>query len=100
MSLKKGAPSVARAKRQRAGKTAAQSVAPAARTRQQHVVLVPGFVGFDALGQVNYYSGVTELFHRGPKLPSSGSLWLHYSILYAASASSARALADNGWSST
>lgn len=26
-----------------------------------HVILVPGFAGFDALGQVSYYFGVTEL---------------------------------------
>jgi len=28
-----------------------------------HVVLIPGFGGFDALGQVEYYAGVTRLFH-------------------------------------
>jgi len=27
-----------------------------------HVVLIPGFGGFDALGQVEYYAGVTRLF--------------------------------------
>lgn len=27
-----------------------------------HVILVPGFGGFDALGQLNYYSGVTNQF--------------------------------------
>ncbi|MEY4582188.1 MAG: hypothetical protein RL701_6891, partial [Pseudomonadota bacterium] len=27
-----------------------------------HIVLVPGFVGFDALGQLEYYSGVTAEF--------------------------------------
>ncbi len=27
-----------------------------------HIVLVPGFGGFDALGKVEYYSGVTRLF--------------------------------------
>lgn len=28
-----------------------------------HAVLVPGFAGFDALGQIEYYAGVTERFH-------------------------------------
>jgi triacylglycerol esterase/lipase EstA (alpha/beta hydrolase family) len=27
-----------------------------------HIVFIPGFGGFDALGGVNYYAGVTELF--------------------------------------
>ncbi len=38
------------------------------RTRS-HIVLIPGFGGFDALGQVEYYSGVTDLFRewRGEK---------------------------------
>lgn len=31
-----------------------------------HVVLVPGFGGFDALGQLEYYSGVTRVFDRLP----------------------------------
>jgi hypothetical protein len=29
---------------------------------RHHIVLVPGFAGFDALGQLEYYSGVTPLF--------------------------------------
>ncbi len=29
-----------------------------------HIVLVPGFGGFDALGQVEYYAGVTSLFRK------------------------------------
>lgn len=29
-----------------------------------HVVLVPGFAGFDALGQLEYYAGVTDAYHR------------------------------------
>jgi hypothetical protein len=35
-----------------------------------HVVLVPGFGGFDALGQIEYYAGVTPVFrewHRQPE---------------------------------
>jgi hypothetical protein len=29
---------------------------------RHHFVLVPGFVGFDALGQLDYYAGVTQVF--------------------------------------
>ncbi len=29
-----------------------------------HVVLVPGFAGFDALGQLEYYAGVTDAYRR------------------------------------
>ena len=29
-----------------------------------HIVLVPGFGGFDALGQVHYYAGITSLFRK------------------------------------
>ncbi len=32
-----------------------------------HIVLVPGFCGFDALGQLEYYSGVTPQFRRWKK---------------------------------
>ena len=39
--------------------------APATRC---HIVLVPGFGGFDALGQVEYYAGITRLFQQW-KLP-------------------------------
>ena len=28
-----------------------------------HIVLIPGFAGFDALGQLEYYGGLTELFN-------------------------------------
>jgi triacylglycerol lipase len=31
-------------------------------TARTHIVLVPGFVGFDALGQLEYYAGVTDAF--------------------------------------
>lgn len=39
-----------------------------------HVVLVPGFAGFDALGQLEYYNGVTGVFDRLPR----GRHVLHY----------------------
>ncbi len=29
-----------------------------------HIVLIPGFAGFDALGQLEYYAGVTPVFRR------------------------------------
>jgi hypothetical protein len=32
--------------------------------RRVHVVLVPGFAGFDALGQVEYYAGTTDLLRQ------------------------------------
>ena len=31
-------------------------------TQRFHVVLIPGFAGFDALGQLEYYSGITPVF--------------------------------------
>jgi triacylglycerol lipase len=53
-----------------------------------HIVLVPGFAGFDALGQLEYYSNVTQCFHlwqakRGgatalPRRPATRAT-LHYS---------------------
>jgi len=43
-----------------------------------HLVLIPGFGGFDALGQVEYYAGVTSLFYEwtlhNPKIVAA----LHY----------------------
>lgn len=39
-----------------------------------HVVLVPGFGGFDALGRLNYYYGTTPLFARAKKRGAA----LHY----------------------
>ena len=32
--------------------------------RRLHIVLIPGFAGFDALGQLDYYAGVTAQFRR------------------------------------
>jgi triacylglycerol lipase len=31
-----------------------------------HIVLIPGFAGFDALGQLEYYAGITPLFQERP----------------------------------
>jgi hypothetical protein len=40
-----------------------------------HVVLIPGFGGFDALGQLEYYFGVTSLFQKAKAQPNAV---LHY----------------------
>jgi len=39
-----------------------------------HIVLIPGFCGFDALGQLEYYSGITPVFQAGRR----GNEVLHY----------------------
>ena len=47
---------------------------------RRHIVLVPGFAGFDALGQIEYYAGTTEVFRAwaaaGPA--SLETATLHY----------------------
>jgi len=43
-----------------------------------HIVLVPGFVGFDALGQLAYYAGVTELFVEFRRRQPHAQVSLHY----------------------
>jgi hypothetical protein len=48
---------------------------PASRT---HVVLVPGFVGFDALGQLEYYAGVTGEFNEWRRATGTSDVALHY----------------------
>ena len=32
--------------------------------KRSHIVLIPGFAGFDALGQLEYYGGLTDLFKK------------------------------------
>ena len=44
-------------------------------SNRYHIVLVPGFAGFDALGQVEYYAGVTSLFQTWS---DSAPAVLHY----------------------
>ena len=39
-----------------------------------HLVLIPGFAGFDALGQLEYYAGVSDLFQNR----RAANLVLHY----------------------
>jgi hypothetical protein len=43
-----------------------------------HVILVPGFGGFDALGQIEYYAGTTALFERWRKAAKEERAVLHY----------------------
>jgi triacylglycerol lipase len=43
-------------------------------TKRFHVVLIPGFAGFDALGQLEYYGGITPLFQTC----RAGNQVLHY----------------------
>ncbi len=46
---------------------------------RRHIVLVPGFGGFDALGQVEYYAGITRLFQQWQaEAAVSDPLVLHY----------------------
>jgi triacylglycerol lipase len=40
------------------------SASEAPRKARRHLVLVPGFVGFDALGTLPYYAGITSAFDR------------------------------------
>lgn len=42
--------------------------------KRSHLVLIPGFAGFDALGQLEYYGGITSLFQEW----LTGSQVLHY----------------------
>ncbi len=46
--------------------------------RRCHIVLVPGFGGFDALGRVEYYAGITRLFQNWKKAHGSLPVVLHY----------------------
>jgi len=46
--------------------------------KRRHVVLVPGFGGFDALGQVEYYAGITGLFQEWKEHRQPTPLDLHY----------------------
>ena len=43
-----------------------------------HIVLVPGFGGFDALGRVNYYAGITRLFQDWMQSHRQADAVLHY----------------------
>ena len=47
---------------------------------RRHIVLVPGFVGFDVLGQLEYYVGTTQIFEtwRAAHAPAGVEPTLHY----------------------
>ncbi len=50
-----------------------------ARHHLVHIILIPGFGAFDALGQVQYYAGITSLFQSWRKRNhSSAPVVLHY----------------------
>lgn len=50
-------------------------------TPRIHIVLIPGFGGFDALGDLHYYAGITPLFRdwqtEAPDAPRANAI-LHY----------------------
>ena len=43
-----------------------------------HIVLIPGFAGFDALGQLEYYAGVTPQFQQWKDSKRGSNVALHY----------------------
>jgi triacylglycerol lipase len=43
-----------------------------------HVVLIPGFAGFDPLGQLEYYAGVTPMFRHWLKRHPNAQAVVHY----------------------
>jgi hypothetical protein len=47
---------------------------------RHHIVLVPGFGGFDALGQLEYYAGVSEVFYhwQQTRTDNQPAVDLHY----------------------
>lgn len=49
-----------------------------ARAARCHIVLVPGFGGFDALGRVEYYAGITPLFQLWKARHRPPPVVLHY----------------------
>ena len=44
---------------------------------KKHIVMVPGFCGFDGLGDLNYYAGTMEVFERF-RAASAEPVALHY----------------------
>ena len=76
-----------------AGTSSKASVSP-----RTHIVMIPGFAGFDALGQMEYYAAVTPQFAEWKKLgrPKRRGAVLHYcnSFPTAAVAIRARRLRD------
>lgn len=59
----------------------ASTTAVGTSSARRHIVLVPGFAGFDALGQLEYYAGVTGAYQSWLKSVDSsshGAVVLHY----------------------
>ncbi len=46
--------------------------------QRTHIVLIPGFVGFDVLGQLRYYEGLTKIFDSWRCTAPRGRVSLHY----------------------
>jgi triacylglycerol lipase len=46
--------------------------------KRRHIVLIPGFGGFDALGRVNYYACITEFFQQRTDAHHQADAVLHY----------------------
>ena len=59
--------------------------------KRVHVVLVPGFAGFDALGQLEYYAGITPLFRQWQNRRKARPVVLHYFDNFPTAAVSTRA---------
>src|SRR5512142_478326 len=49
-----------------------------ARSARSHIILVPGFGGFDALGRIEYYAGITRLFQNWLDDHPDRHVVLHY----------------------
>ncbi|GFZ49542.1 hypothetical protein JCM24511_07662 [Saitozyma sp. JCM 24511] len=47
---------------------------------RHHVVLIPGFGGFDVLGQIQYYTGITSFVDRWRKDPTGDNLDLRRTV--------------------
>jgi hypothetical protein len=47
---------------------------------RHHVVLIPGFGGFDVLGQIQYYTGITSFVDRWQNDPSGDNLDLRRTV--------------------
>jgi len=45
---------------------------------RRHAVLVPGFVGFDALGRIPYYSGISRIFADRRREPDAAPVSVYY----------------------
>ncbi len=62
-----------------------------------HVVLVPGFAGFDALGQLEYYAGLTPIFRAWTARNPRAHVVLHYFDNFPTAAVTTRAARLHGY---